>query len=202
VVSQRRTVRTLAATAVLLGAALSACTDDAAAPKPLSSPSSSADPSPSGSGSTSVGPTASATPSPPAMPREARGTSDKAAEAFARHYVALINYAMRSGDTSVIKRWAMSSCSTCLALAHSIDDLYRSKGHTKGGGWKILGSERSTRKSGDRTYVQFQIRITEQTIYETPGAKPSTSGSGKGRLEFELRSSSDLWEVRRLGAYA
>jgi hypothetical protein len=199
-VSQRRTVRTLAATAVLLGAVVSACTDDAAAPKPLSSPSSSADPSPSGSGSPSVGPTASATPRPPAMPGEARGTSDKAAEAFARHYVALVNYALHSGDTSPLRLSAMRSCSGCIVVTKAIADVYRRSGRIVGGDWTIQGTQTVTTKPEGPMTVRMQLHIDRQAVYNRSGDLPKLSKAVNGHLEFEVYRGSDVWVVQRLDA--
>ena len=69
----------VAATALLLS--LTACSEDA--PKASPAPTS---------------PTTSASPSAPALPLAAQGKGPKAAEAFVRHYVDLINYGLRTLD--------------------------------------------------------------------------------------------------------
>lgn len=190
--SDQRRVRTLAAVLTVGACVVSGCTDPASKPKPL--PSSSSSPA-----SPSASPSASARPTAPPLPPEARGTTPKAAEAFSRHYVDLINYAMHSGDTAPLKGASARRCSGCAVIAKAIDDVYRKSGRVQGGGWSVLAT--TSRIDGGNTRVRMQVRINKQTVYERPGASPSTSHPNTGRLELALLHPSNHWAVQRLDAF-
>ena len=71
------------------GLLLSGCGGDSPEPKPLPKDS---------KGSPSASPSAT----PPVMPAEAKQDTDRAVEAFARHFVSVINYTARSGERPTI----------------------------------------------------------------------------------------------------
>ncbi len=76
-------------------------------------------------------PTASTTKPAPTLPAEAKGTSEAAAKAFVRHYIALINYAMATGDAEctrqaepprlcvLYRRWSATSTTSTRLVAIS-----------------------------------------------------------------------------------
>ncbi len=181
--------RSCAVFAVLLGAILSGCTDEAARPEPLPSPSSSPSPSPA----------ASASPAAPSLPAAARGTSAASAEAFARHYVHVINAAMTSGDTALMRRDASRRCSGCRLLADEIDDLYLAGGRIEGGGW-VSGERSRLVAAGNAVRMRLAVRITEQTVYAESGAQPTISRSEDGHLRFVLTRRSNAWSVAQMDA--
>ena len=112
----------------LVGAActatlLAGCTSNAE-PTPLPEPSpSSASPSPSAT--------------PPSLPPEAEGTSPQAAKAFARHYVDVINYAARTGDTNDLRELGTADCVSCEAIASNIEKIYNAGGHIESESWEV-----------------------------------------------------------------
>ena len=194
--SDKGAFRALTASAVLLGCLLAGCSEDAPEPEPLPSPSSSSAPS--------AGPPESVSPSPdrepPTMPPEARGTSRAAAEAFARHYVDLINYAMHSGDTSPMRRAAQRACSGCNVIAEAIDDVYGGSGRVVGGDW-LVRSVTSTGTSDTLPLVRMRLLITRQMVYDSPSARPSTSTPSRGRLEILLVDRAHHWKTKQLDAF-
>lgn len=121
----RRTAATLAAALLL-----SACTTNADPPddKPTPSGSTSANSSPSPSTSTSAAPT---------MPVEAKGASQKAAEAFTKYYFALITHAMVTGDTAPLRENSTDTCKSCANVAKIIDDAYAKGAWFETKGWEI-----------------------------------------------------------------
>lgn len=181
--------------ALLLAAVtLTSCTSDPPVPKPLATSSSTASPAPtpglSASGS------APAAPSPSA---EARGSADASATAFAIHYVDVVNHAMVSGDTSLMRRAALGSCTGCRDVADSIDDLYSKSGHVEGDGWRVREVTSVTR-SRRVTSIRLSVRVTEERWYATAKAKPETSTPFTGSLEFRLTSSptTRTWAVSQM----
>lgn len=121
---KRRLQHRSAAAGLALALALGAvgCSDDAP---------------PAGSPVPSDSSSATATASVPALPAEARGRGPKAAEAFVRHYVDLINYGLRTLDSEPL---AAASSEDCEACDYFIDALAATKqrdGRYVGGTWTI-----------------------------------------------------------------
>ncbi len=97
--SHSRRVHALAAVAVGVSLLVAGCTQDAGPkPSPLPSPTKTA---------------SASAPTPPVMPAEAKGTSAESAKAFARYYVDLINYRIRSGDTDGLATLGDGDCKSC-----------------------------------------------------------------------------------------
>lgn len=179
-VSDRRRVRTLAAVLTVAACVASGCTDPASEPKPLPSSSPTATPS--------VSPSTSPRPAAPTLPPEANGGTPKAAEAFARHYVDLINYAMHSGDTAPLRRLTKSSCSTCRVIAADIDGIYAKSGHIERGDWRVSNAKSLSKPAGSDQRVLLKIRILKQIVYKKGGAPPRLSASTGGTLDFYIDS--------------
>jgi Family of unknown function (DUF6318) len=192
----------LAASLLVLGLVGAGCSGDPAKPKPLKSSTAAA--SSSGSATASTSPSASVTASSsaaaPTMPAAAKGTSAAAAEAFARYYVDLINYAMRTGDTDPMRSTTEKDCRTCFVVANGIDNIYRTHGRIKGDGWQVLRASTSKPRRSEAR-VKMHVRITKQTVFDSPSARPSSSRPSNGRLELALIRSSRDWAVRKLEAF-
>jgi uncharacterized protein DUF6318 len=134
------------------------------------------------------------------MPAEAKGTNSRSAEAFARHYVDLINYAMHSGDTAAIRAMSTKQCQTCEAIAGAIDRVYEKSGHLEGAGWRVLTAAPAVSTSGKTARVSMQIRISKQIAYSAPHASPSASMPQTGNLDFGLIRSGKAWVTDELRA--
>jgi hypothetical protein len=158
------------------------------APPPLESTSTSPSPSPS--------PTAAA----PTLPAEAQGTSRAAAKAFVRHYIAAVNHAMTSGDTTGLSELAAPSCSTCQAITDRIEAVYADGGHLEGKGWRILSLSYLAGQQPESPLVAAGIEIAPQTSVASPGATPSKSPESRGHLDFTLNRNPRGWTVMRLEA--
>ena len=197
-VSQRLTTSGLAAAATAFSLLLAGCSHDAAEPQPLPSVSASA------TGEASSSPAgASTTPTPvasPSMPPAAKGRTAASTVAFARHYVALINYAMHSGNTQAMRDSARPSCSTCFAVARSIDDVYNKSGRVKGGGWRVRRATHLDGPTTDAADVAVDIRVARQTVYASAGADPTRSRPNDGQLRLHLSATADGWILDELDA--
>ena len=73
-------------------------------------------------------------------------------------------------------------------------------GHAEGGNWTIESSKRTTARSKRLVYLQFKVRIADQTLFTRPSATPSRSRGGKGKLEMQL-AQGEPWTIERMGAY-
>jgi len=72
----------------------------------------------------------------PTLPAAAEGDSVRAAEAFVRHYIELLNYAMTTGDTKAF-RAASRDCEGCDRYAELFEEQYDRGGSNKSRGWSV-----------------------------------------------------------------
>lgn len=118
-------VRRLIATLLLLPV-LAACSDD--------------EPGSSGSGDPTTPATSDPTPTetpPPTEPPEAGEKTEAGAKAFVEYWIQALNFAMRTGDTSVLDELSTATCSSCDSMRKTIEDIYTSGGEIRSVGWKL-----------------------------------------------------------------
>lgn len=181
---RRRWVRYGAAATALL--ALTSACSEAPAPKPLETAPS------------STGTTPTETPSPtgaPTLPPEAKGTSRKAAVAFVRHYVSVLNYAAASLDHSAIEELSAADCEACSAIAESVETVGKNNGRFVGGEWKVIEPRLLPERRRKLAEVQLVVSYPRQLVYESNGAKPLDFEAGQTFYTFVLRKVRGGWVV-------
>jgi hypothetical protein len=190
--SGRHTVRALAVAVVLAGVA-SGCTEESAAPEPLPSASAS---SPSASSSAVASPSASETP--PAMPAKASGTSSAAAEAFVRHWIAVLNYSGPHGTSHDLRRLSSPRCLDCDAIADAIDLVAKQGGRISGRGWTEIAIKSQHRDQAGHLVVDALVLVNPQMVVTEPGTRPRHFPGGRRLKIFSLAHSASAWQVRDL----
>jgi len=188
-VSHSRAVRTVAALALLVGVGTAACTEPAAKPKPLPSPSSS---------SVADSPAPSASPSPPSMPAKARGLGNDAAKAFARHYVALINYSSRTGRTGELTAISGSRCLSCKAIAGTIRDVYSAGGRIESRGWRLHALSVVPEQPIRHPILELGITQSPERVRRTANGPVKHFKGGRQPMTMYLRRTGGAWLVDRL----
>jgi uncharacterized protein DUF6318 len=184
----RRRVAVLAAVAVSVSVLVAGCTQDAG-PKPSPLPSTTKTASPS-----------STAPTPPVMPAEAKGTSAKSAELFARHYVDLVNYSMHSGDTEDLAGSSGPKCKVCSGLVKDIRTTYDRGGRYEDGSWGVRSARAQGAVSRDRAFVTVAVRINAGREFPSADASPKLTKSSVGNLDLILSRRSGRWIVQSLAA--
>jgi hypothetical protein len=134
------------------------------------------------------------------MPAEAKGGTPRAVEAFGRHYVAEVNFALRTGDTSQLRSLATSACGGCAAITDRIDEVYGKGGRLEGAGWIVRTSNGAVGQNGRSAQVSMGMTISQQIAFETRGASPSPSRAIRGLLDLQLRRAGKNWRVEALEA--
>lgn len=92
------------------------------------------------------------------MPEEAKEDSKAGAEAFVRHFIAVLNNAQSTGDTGPLRQLATKACTSCSRVISAIGKVYSTGGRISGGslvldiqmihprpdfnGWLIFGAVR------------------------------------------------------------
>lgn len=158
------------------------------------------EPPPIDTASSSPSPSPSPTDAAPTLPAEAQGTSEKAAKAFVRHYIDLVNFAMRTGDTSELASLSNEECSTCRAIVARIEEVYENGGRLEGHGWRVR-TLTYLATGGKRTaLVAAGIRISPQMAYVASDSAASHSPASRGNLDFSLSRTPSGWQVTGLEA--
>jgi hypothetical protein len=171
------------------------CTNDSAEPAPLPSQSSSATASatPSSTASASDSPAAA-----PSMPADAKGTSAKSAEAFARHYVDLINYASRTGKTRELRAASADTCKSCSAIASVVNMIYSKGGAIRSAGWQITRLTRVSDRPSRRPAINLDVTQSAEIVIAHNGAQPKRFKGGRQPMTMYLVTNEHSWAVQRL----
>jgi hypothetical protein len=176
-----RVVVFLAAGGLLLPG-LAACSDDA----PEASPA----PSASASASESA-------PAAPELPAAAKGDGPKAAEAFVRHYVDLINHASTTLDPEPMLGASADNCTECSTVAELYSGIRQKGGNVRGGEWTIERLEVG-RALFERQRANVLVSYPRQVVrYKARGA-PKTFNPGRALFIFEYRATSGALEITKI----
>jgi hypothetical protein len=156
-----------------------------------------ANPAPPPLESTSTSPTASPTPTAaaPTLPVEAQGTSKAAAKAFVRHYIALINHAVATGETTSLLEASDPECSSCEAVIERVDNVYSAGGSIRSEGWRVMSIRPVP--GVPRTQPQFDVGVSmsPQRVVEHQGAEVTIYEGGKLPATFTLVRPGSEWLV-------
>lgn len=129
------------------------------------------------------------------MPAEAKGTSRKAAVAFVRHYVEMLNHAASGGSTDWLAERS-PECTACSAIVKLIDEVYARRGRIVTNGWSVEAAQLLRTGSGP-TQVRIMVESTPQ-VFRVPGEKPQRFSGGPSVKTFTLESSKRGWQVTHL----
>lgn len=138
-------------------------------------------------------PTASPTPVAPVLPAAARVDSPAGAEAFARFWITALDYASRSGDTTLIRR--LADCAGCNALADGIDKLQTEGGRTNGGAVRIVGSSIVRHVPNEAGLVDLTYDRQARTVVQSTGKEQSVPAEKNVRLLITLKRVGDSWQI-------
>jgi Family of unknown function (DUF6318) len=176
-----------AAVAALLLAG--ACSGSDPGPAPL--------PSASFTGATSpVAPSATASSTPtaaPTLPDLARQDSSAGAEAFATFWLTALDYAYRTGNTAPLR--SAGKCRGCLALADSIDRVFKRGGRIEGGSVEPLYTKALRYAKSRAALVRVDYRQAAGRTVSENGKATSQRPIVRARLLFTLERRSASWNT-------
>jgi hypothetical protein len=158
--------------------------DEAPSPPPLEPSTTAASPSePTGS-------------PPPTRPPESEGSSVRSAKAFAHYFIDAVNYASRTGDTSLVEEASSPHCITCNAIVRNVNRIYSAGGSIEGKGM-ALDVITVAAKVPQMTFV-LGMSYSAETV-KRPGKADVHRKASKGSLTMYLgRAGNDHWRVDRL----
>jgi hypothetical protein len=184
---RRRRAVTGVIVASLMTAGLAGC-QSRSDPVPLESESGSpvSSPSPSTSATTAAA---------PPLPAAAKGTSEAAAKAFVRHYIALINHAMKTGDTEPLHSASARQCTSCSAVVDRVNSVYSAGGSIVSDGWRIRSLSVVPLQPNKKPIVDVGLEMSQQVVKETADARPRHFDGGRLPTTFYLALRSQGWIV-------
>lgn len=148
--------RRTAAAALALPLLLAGCAGDDPVPKmpePSTAPSSPAQ--------------TAAVPTEPTLPAEAEGKGIKAAEAFVRHYIAVVDYSRKTMNPSILRRISTPTCAGCNGFTDLLTQVARNKGQIVGGDQAVQGirvEQLGLPGMGEAYRATATVKTTEQSI--------------------------------------
>lgn len=166
--------------------AVGGCADDAPAPPRVTSTvtvtPSSASP-------------ASSAPSPsPTLPPEAQQPTRPGAEAFARYFFAVYNYATWARDSRLLRSVSDSECVYCNSMIEWIDSLRPSGSMVLGGRIDIPTAVSAPGEPHDRVVVNLLVdQEAGKTLSSSGQVIDSSPEVRKGRIDVAVRWSGDRW---------
>jgi hypothetical protein len=151
-------------------------------------------PAPEKSGS----PSASATPTPPVMPSAAKTDNDAAVEAFARHFINVINYTAHSGDRATIDKLSAPACESCKSIGDRAERTYADGGYIRGQGWSVKSANVVPNQRRNGVYVELTIDQHPETVLARPGTEPTVYPGGDHTFNMVVSWAGSSWLVSRL----
>lgn len=185
-----RRVCAVVATVALMS--LVSCSDDD--PEPQSEPTPTVSASPSASPSASE----AATPKglvPPTLPAAAKGSNDKAARAFARYWIDMVNYAQATGDTASLAELHGGGCSACTGGVDAVEETYSAGKSVAGGSYQIVLINSLDSGHSNVRVVAMNTERSAQTILNQRGTKVGSSPAGDTSFKLYLRRDGRRWLV-------
>lgn len=185
-------MRRLLLPALLATLVLAGCSgDDDPEPKIAPSDSSSA-------ASTTAPPPSPTGPVEPTLPPEAAGDDAAAAEAFARHFWATVNYAQVSGDTSTLAALGDVDCAACAGGIEEVERVHLAGGSMTGGTIDVRSVASQAISSGPSTgfAVTLEVDVSPQTV-TVPGEKAKRYTGGPGTFQMIIERQDAGWIVER-----
>ncbi|MBM9462826.1 hypothetical protein JL108_05145 [Aeromicrobium sp. YIM 150415] len=147
-------------------------------------------------------PEESVSPSPeitaPAMPELAGDDSPAGAEAFARHYIEVLNYASSTGDTDLLRSLSSADCSGCQKYVDLYRSTYDDGGYFRESKFVIDATTIDYEEGYSKQYVTLQTTLTEGQHRTSADSAPRTTSATKDTISFELSYHQD-WVVTQFG---
>lgn len=160
-----RFVRRIAITALALALLLGGCADDEPTPQ-----------LPDTSSPTSPATATASEPVEPTLPPEAEGKGIKAAEAFVRHYISMVDFSRHTLNPRYMRSLSAPTCTGCNGLGDLLAEVARNEGKIAGGDQTIelvRAEALGLPGDGEAYRATATVQTTEQKI----------SGSGVDGLD-------------------
>ncbi|WP_162599963.1 DUF6318 family protein [Nocardioides solisilvae] len=131
----------------------------------------------------------------PTLPADVEGTGPRAAEAFVRHYVDLINYSFDTLDTGPLRDVAHRLCLSCDGGADFVDRVRKKGGTLEGGHYSDLrlSADQLAGPPGYDTRVRARMRSSVQQVDGTGTNWDGSVPGGPVVMIFDVVNERGTW---------
>ncbi len=119
-------------------------------------------------------------------------------QAFARHYLKVVNRAFATGEVGELKSFSASGCKTCANWLDNIERVYGAGGSIEGGQLEVLGSDAADPEDAEVVNVDVDSKVSKQIDMDSTGKVLQEYPQESGRLVLSLRWADDGWQVREI----
>ncbi len=110
----------------------------------------------------------------PALPELAEDDSPAGAEAFARHYIEVLNYTALTGDTALLEELSADDCSGCIKYIELYKSTYENGGYFTGGEWTVEAVSVDFSAGMQEQYLTLELSVATGTQSLPDKEKQST----------------------------
>jgi len=132
------------------------------------------------------------------MPAGAKAKTDQAVEAFAKHFVSVINFATVTGELKDLDALSGEACMTCRRLSARLEQVYDRGGSIESSGWRVTGASVVSDQPLDRKYIDLAIVQSPQILVEKAGASPQKFPGGKQAMTMLIARRGEGWVVTQM----
>ncbi|WP_140399986.1 DUF6318 family protein [Aeromicrobium sp. PE09-221] len=133
----------------------------------------------------------------PAMPELAADDSPAGAEAFARHYIEVLNYSALTGDTAELENLSADDCTGCAKYIELYRSTYQNGGFFTGGEWTVEAVALNSRNSTHE--VTADISASAGSSKKSATDTEIENAAYQERVFLEVSRGGDRWIAQRLG---
>lgn len=133
------------------------------------------------------------TPTPPPLPAIATQDTPAGAQAFARHWLATLDYAYKTGDTKPFL--ALGGCPSCLAIATGIDKFYGEGGKFEGGDFTASDVQTTRHVKSSAALVDLVYSRTAGRAVPASGSVRVTPAEKNTEFILTLERQGQRWEL-------
>ncbi|MFC5999371.1 DUF6318 family protein [Quadrisphaera sp. GCM10027208] len=147
-------------------------------------------------------PTATASetvPAPPEIPAEAKEMTEAGADAFARHWFDVVEYAYATGNTEPLRALAESECEICNASIAEIEERAQQGLITQGLNIEVLTSAAAP---GDNrgVVVTMTVRESDSRVVDADGeVQEESPASGQIAVNVYVANAGTEWQLFEIG---
>lgn len=108
---------------------------------------------------------------PPELPEEAKQETPEGAQAYAEHYIALLTYAFKTGQTQELKDSYNAECESCIKRTTRIETIYSGGGWADGEGYIVEDMQPAIQvteedKLANRWHVRLSTTTPGHTLFQ------------------------------------
>jgi hypothetical protein len=114
------------------------------------------------------------------------------------HYVALINYATRTGETTELEQLAGRRCESCATIVENIREIYSAGGSIESRGWRLTAVSLVPQQPSHQPILDLGVVESPETVTQSADGPVKRFKGGKQPMTMYLRRTADQWRVERL----